>query len=197
MTRKSKKGFQYLTADELKKFMAEVYKNASARDRCWITLAVGHGMRVSEVCNLRLGDLDLKNGYITIRRLKGSLSTPQPLLPKSKHFHSEATLLNAWLKTRNDSSDFVFTSRKSGRLSRVTLFKIYRSVAEKIGLPAAKRHVHCLKHSTAMAMHLGGKTLSEIQTWLGHAEMSSTLIYLNRVSDEQAGKAAANAFANI
>ena len=48
-----------------------------------------------------------------------------------------------------------------------------------------------------MAMHLGGKTLSEIQTWLGHAEMSSTLIYLNRVSDEQAGKAAASAFANI
>jgi type 1 fimbriae regulatory protein FimB len=197
MERKSAKVFQYLTADELKKFMAEVYKNASVRDRCWITLALGHGMRVSEVCNLRLGDLDLKNGYITIRRLKGSLLTPQPLLPKSKHFHSEESLLNAWLKVRDDSSDFVFTSRKSGRLHRTTLFLIYRDIAAKIGLPEAKRHVHCLKHSTAMAMHLAGKSLSEIQTWLGHAEMSSTLIYLNRVSDEQAGKAAASAFANI
>jgi len=43
-----------------------------------ILLAYRHGMRASEVCELRLADLDLKNGQITIRRLKGSLTSASP-----------------------------------------------------------------------------------------------------------------------
>ena len=44
-----------------------------------ILIAFRHGMRASEVCGLELKDVDLKNGEITIRRLKGSLKTTQPL----------------------------------------------------------------------------------------------------------------------
>src|SRR5215831_9633456 len=51
----------------------------SKRNLAMILLAYRHGMRASEVCDLRLSDLDLRNGQINIRRLKGSLTTTQPL----------------------------------------------------------------------------------------------------------------------
>jgi len=48
-----------------------------SREWAMILVAYKHGMRVSEVCNLRLGDIDLKNGSIVVERLKGSLRTTQ------------------------------------------------------------------------------------------------------------------------
>ena len=49
------------------------------RDLAMILIAFRHGMRASEVCGLEVRDADMKNGEITIRRLKGSLKTTQPL----------------------------------------------------------------------------------------------------------------------
>ncbi len=65
-----------LTHDEVLK----VLKAADdKRNVAMILLGYRHGMRASEVCGLELKDVDLKNGEITIRRLKGSLKTTQPL----------------------------------------------------------------------------------------------------------------------
>src|SRR5258708_18545140 len=66
-----------LTQDEILKVLKAV--SDTPRDLAMILLAFRHGMRASEVCNLKLADVDLKNGEITIRRLKGSLKTVQPL----------------------------------------------------------------------------------------------------------------------
>ena len=63
---------------------AEIHKvlkvaSVSKRNHAMILLAYKHGMRASEVCKLKMSDVDQKNGQITIRRLKGSLTTTQPL----------------------------------------------------------------------------------------------------------------------
>ena len=52
-------------------------KARGAREWSMIVLAYKHGLRASEVCNARLGDVDLKNGNFTVERLKGSLRTTQ------------------------------------------------------------------------------------------------------------------------
>jgi type 1 fimbriae regulatory protein FimB len=49
----------------------------TVRNQAMIAIAYRHGMRASEVCGLKLADVDLKNGEIAIRRLKGSLKTTQ------------------------------------------------------------------------------------------------------------------------
>jgi integrase len=54
-------------------------KVSGAREWAMIVVAYKHGMRASEVCNLRLDDFDMKNGGIVIRRLKGSLRTTQAM----------------------------------------------------------------------------------------------------------------------
>jgi integrase len=54
-------------------------RKRSTRDWAMILLAYRHGLRASEVCGIKLADVDLKSGRISIRRLKGSLDTIQPL----------------------------------------------------------------------------------------------------------------------
>jgi integrase len=84
-----------LTPEEITKVLA--IASESKRNLAMILFAYRHGMRASEVCDLRLADVDLKNGQITIRRLKGSLTTTQPLsdLP-GQPLLSERRVLRAW-----------------------------------------------------------------------------------------------------
>src|SRR5882762_8308264 len=141
-----------LTHEEILKVLRVAADNK--RNLAMILLGYKHGMRASEVCRLELKDLDLKNSEITIRRLKGSLKTTQPLADiQGQPLLSEKRVLRAWLAERGEHpSKFVFTSQKSGRVHRSTLYRIFASAAETAGLPKDKRHVHCLKHSLGVSM---------------------------------------------
>src|SRR5216684_8151971 len=95
-----------LTPEEVRKVLKVA--SESKRNHAMILLAYRHGMRASEVCGLKLADLDLKNGEITIRRLKGSLKTVQPLsdMP-GQPLLSEKRVLRAWLADRKEeASDY-------------------------------------------------------------------------------------------
>src|SRR5579863_3714146 len=71
----------------------------STRDWAMILLAYRHGLRASEVCGLKLADLDLKGGSISIRRLKGSLHTIQPLFQhRGQPLLDETGAVRAWLR---------------------------------------------------------------------------------------------------
>lgn len=171
----------------------------SKRNLAMILLAFKHGLRASEVCGLKTTDIDLKNGIITIRRLKGSLKSSQDLLDvPGQPLLSEKRVLRAWLEEREtyrDRSDFLFLSQKGGKLDRSAFFRMFQSVAEQAGLPADKRHPHCLKHSLGFFLVEQGVSLPSIQQTLGHKSLASTGVYL-KVNDARANRDAASAFAN-
>jgi integrase len=76
-------------------------KNRSMREWAMILLAYRHGLRASEVCGVKLADVDLKAGSISIRRLKGSLHTIQPLYQhRGQPLLDETAALRAWLRKR-------------------------------------------------------------------------------------------------
>src|SRR5580698_5467887 len=87
----------------------------SKRNHAMILLAFKHGLRASEVCALKMTDIDLKNGTITVRRLKGSLKSSQDLLDlPGQPLVSEKRVLKAWLEEREsyqDRSDYLFLSQ--------------------------------------------------------------------------------------
>src|SRR6266481_6047718 len=141
-----------LTQVEILKVLKAVSDNS--RDLAMILIAFRHGMRASEVCGLELKDVDLKNGEITNRRLKGSLKTTQPLADvPGQPLLSEKRVIRAWLAERgNHPSKFVFVSQKSGRMNRSTFYRMFQKYAEKAGLPADKQHPHTLKHSLAVLL---------------------------------------------
>src|ERR1039457_6643585 len=135
-------------------FVLRAAKAKGHRERAMIAVAYKHGMRASEVCNLRVDDLDLKNGTIVVERLKGSLRTTQAVTEhRGEPLLNEHRALREWLRERpNDGSDFLFVSQKGGRLDRSQFFRIFRCVAADAGLSPEKRHPHALKHS--LASHL-------------------------------------------
>jgi len=179
--------------------MLKILKTASQskRNLAMILLAYRHGMRASEVCDLRLSDLDLRNGQITIRRLKGSLTTTQPLTDHpGQPLLSEKRVLRAWLSERRDASDFVFTSQKGGRIHRSQFFRMFQSVAERAGLPEDRRHPHCLKHALGFSLVAANVNLASVKVALGHKSIASTAIYAVP-TDEQVGKAVNAALASL
>jgi site-specific recombinase XerD len=165
-------------------------KSRSTRDWAMILLAYRHGLRASEVCGLKLADMDLKAGSISIRRLKGSLHTIQPLYQhRGQPLLDETAALRAWLRKRPaDGSDFLFTSQKGGKLGRTQFFRNFQTVAESAGLPVEKRHPHVLKHSLASHLVAGNCNLALIRQALGHRSISSTMQYIG-TSDSQAAEA--------
>jgi site-specific recombinase XerD len=176
----------------------KVARQRSSRDWAMIVLAYRHGMRASEVCGLEMRDLDLRNGSITIRRLKGSLTTVQPLYQhRGMPLLDEMVALRAWLKDRHqDGSLFVFTSQKGGRLHRAQFFRVFQTIAEAAGLPAEKRHPHCLKHALGSHLVAGNVNLALVKQALGHRSISSTMVYVG-TTDRQAAEAVQSAMMAI
>ena len=172
----------------------------SSRNHAMILLAFHHGMRASEVCNLKLKDVDLKNGRITIRRLKGSLETTQSMSNiTGQPLLSELRVLKAWLVERgerNDKSDYIFVSQKGGRIDRTQFFRIFQTTGEKAGIPKDLRHPHCLKHSLGFTLVEAGVHMAVIKQALGHKSMQSTSVYTT-ATDAQADKARQSAMSNL
>jgi type 1 fimbriae regulatory protein FimB len=189
---------QALTQSEILSVL-KLVASESKRNHAMILLAFKHGLRASEVCALKTTDVDLKNGTITIRRLKGSLKSSQDLLDlPGQPLVSEKRVLRTWLEERatyHDRSDFLFLSQKGGGLDRSAFFRMFQSVAERAGLPIGKRHPHCLKHSLGFFLVEQDVALPSIQQTLGHKSLASTGVYL-KVTDSKANRDTARAFAN-
>jgi type 1 fimbriae regulatory protein FimB len=163
-----------------------------------ILIAYRHGLRASEICGLAIDDLDIKNRSATLRRLKGSMRTVQPLYEyRGQPLLDEVVALRAWLKQRpDDGSRYVFVSQKGGRLDRSQFFRLFQGHAEAAGLPAEKRHPHCLKHSLASHLVAGNVNLALVKQALGHKVIGSTMKYIG-TSDGQAAAAVKAAMADL
>jgi type 1 fimbriae regulatory protein FimB len=173
-------------------------KARGAREWAMCVVAYKHGMRASEVCNLRLDDVDLRNGSIFVDRLKGSLRTTQALTEhRGEPLLNEHRALREWLRQRrHDGSNFLFISQKGGRLDRSQFFRLFRSVAAAAELPPEKQHPHVLKHSLASHLVAANTNLALVQRQLGHKSINSTLRYVT-TTDQQASKATATALMRI
>jgi integrase len=173
-------------------------RTKGGREWAMIVVAYKHGMRASEVCNLRLDDLDMKNGSIVVERLKGSLCTTQAVTEhRGEPLLNELKALREWLRQRrDDGSDFLFTSQKGGRLDRSQVFRLFRAIAAEAGLPQEKQHPHALKHSIASHLVSANVNLALIKQQLGHKSIGSTMRYIT-TSDEQASKATSSALMKI
>jgi integrase len=184
----------YMDNSQLERFL-QAAKAHGPREHAMFLFAVAHGARASEICSLRIADLNFKSEQVHIARLKGSLDSTQTLLRvKGSSLFNEPTVLKAWLDVRKpDANDFVFNSQKATRLSRITVYKLFRAIARAAGLPEMLQHPHVLKHTAAMLMVRAGANAFLIRQHLGHRSFDSTLAYVNP-SDSEASAAASKAF---
>ena len=146
------------------------------RNRAIIEMMYSCGLRVSELCNLKLSDLFLDEGFIRVNG-KGE---KERLVPIS---HKAITELNNWFYDRNlikakpGCEDYVFLSPRRGRpLSRITVFYWVKELAATAGIRKTISP-HTFRHSFATHLLEGGANLRAIQAMLGHESIATTEIY--------------------
>ncbi len=188
----------YFTAEQLKKFM-HAAKQYGPREHAAFLCAFAHGCRVSEIANLRVSDLNFEQKTIHVARLKGSMQSTQAFLKLDNGLFDEESAFRAWLQIRKAGApdDFVFNSRKSGQIHRVTLFLLFKEICERAGINDKRLwHPHTMKHTTAMLMFQRNVNAIGIRQYLGHQSFQSTLEY-TKPSDREASELAAAAFAGV
>lgn len=146
------------------------------RDRALLALMYATGCRASEVCGITLRDIQLEEGYCRCVG-KGNKERIVSLNPVARST-VEAYLRHERPKLvkQEDSSTPLLISRTGKRLSRITVWKLVKRYAARIG---ASKEVspHTLRHSFATHMLAGGAEIRALQELLGHASIRTTQIY--------------------
>jgi len=146
----------------------------SSRNRTIIDFMYSTGCRVSELCNVKISDLDFDDDYVQLTG-KGSKQRIVPIGSKLK----ENLIL--YLDTRNlkdpkNLSPLLFLSKSNNRLDRTAIFRLIKSTALNTGVKI-NVHPHTLRHSAATHMLEAGCDLRTLQEYLGHTSVSTTQIY--------------------
>jgi integrase len=167
-TRGNDRAITFLTQEEMRSLFSVI---KSKRDRAIFAVAYRHGLRASEVGLLQITDVDLKQGRITIHRLKGSYSGVYPMKPDT------VKLIRSYLRERSDDSPYLFLSNRRLPIDRRTLYSLMRKYGAEAGIPLHKRKFHALKHSIATHILDSGEDAAFCRDWLGHKNIQNTMIY--------------------
>lgn len=146
------------------------------RNRVALQLMYQAGLRVSEVCNLSVDDIDITNGFVYIQQGKNKKDRYVPLTYESIEWCKK------WAKIR-PVSDYFFCTLNGGRLSDRYLREVCYRLSGKTGVFINDNHrkkkvnPHVLRHTCATELLEEGFNIREVQQVLGHENLNTTMIY--------------------
>jgi integrase len=160
---------EHLTEVEVTLLLKALKRNRHGkRDYAIGLIMFRHGLRVSECCDLRSDDIDLKASTIIVRRLKGSRDSTHYL---------ERDEIQALRATRGDNSArYVFTSERGDKVfTQIGMSKLLKRAGDAAGLEHF--HAHMIRHSPGYALANRGVDTRRLQHHLGHASITNTVKY--------------------
>ena len=169
-----------LTVDEVDRIIAciDLSKPEGQRNKAIVEVLFSCGLRVSELCTLKLSDLYLDDEFIRVEG-KGS---KQRLVPISRKAIHELQLYfidrNAIRDIKPGNEDYVFLSKRRTKISRIMVFHFIKQLVEEAGIQKTVSP-HTFRHSFATSLLEGGANLRAIQAMLGHESIGTTEIYLH------------------
>lgn len=172
-----------LTLEQAQDLLSAVDGKHAVRDRAILTLFLNNGLRVSELCKLKLTDIQAD-----ILHINGKGNKDRSL------FLNDACLqaLAAWIPEReaqltrlHKQSDYLFISQKGGAFTNRGIEYMVEKYILKIGLDPRQYTVHSLRHTAATLMHKYGEVdIRTLQAVLGHESTQTTQIYTHLDNDE-------------
>ena len=149
------------------------------RDQCIIELALGTGLRVSEISQLKLEDIDLKRGgnSLIVRHGKGDKQRVVKFSSKLK------TVILEYLEYRDKDTEFLFPSERQDYMSSNGIQKVFKKWAMKSGLPS-RFSIHSCRHFYATALLKVSRNLRLTQMQLGHSNPQTTTVYAQVLDEE-------------
>jgi integrase/recombinase XerD len=169
---------KFLGVEEIERLIRQpdITTPRGLRDRALIEVLYATGLRVSELIQLRAGDLNLEAGYLSTTG-KGNKERIVPIGDQASEWLTRYIREGRPALIGKRASPWLFVNAKRGSsLSRVGFWKILKGYGQKAGLPRAWSP-HVLRHSFATHLLEHGADLRSIQMMLGHADLSTTQIY--------------------
>ena len=168
---------EVLTIEEIDTLIdsIDLSSDEGQRNRAILETLYSCGLRISELCNLKLSDLYLDEGFIKVEG-KGSKQRLVPISPRA------IKELQLYFIDRNSATikpgyeDYVFISKRGKNISRITVFHFIKELSDATGL---QKNIspHTFRHSFATHLLEGGANLRAIQCMLGHESIGTTEIY--------------------
>ncbi len=146
------------------------------RDKAILELFYSCGLRVSELINLKIGDLFFEDEVIRVLG-KGSKERIVPIGSSAvKWINEYLANTRPRLAKKFKSENYIFLNRRGSKLSRMWIWKIFDQYSKAAGIKK-EIHPHTFRHSFATHLLEGGADLRAVQEMLGHADISTTQIY--------------------
>lgn len=168
---------EVLTLEEIDNLIGSIDLSTSEgqRNRAILETLYSCGLRVSELCNLKLSELYLEDGFIKVEG-KGSKQRLVPISPRAIHELRLYFIDRNRMTIKKDFEDYVFISKRGKNISRIMVFHIIKELANNIGL---KKTIspHTFRHSFATHLLAGGANIRQVQELLGHENILTTEIY--------------------
>jgi integrase/recombinase XerC len=148
----------------------EAARRQALRDQAAVALMAQAGLRVSEVCDLEVGDLEIseRRGMVEIRSGKGGKSRVVPLNRTARK------ALEAWLEMRDGEACSLFTSKQGAGVSTSGLGRRVAELGRRAGVAVT---AHTLRHTFAKNLVDAGVSLEKVAALLGHSNLNTTKIY--------------------
>jgi integrase len=161
---------EHLTEREVEKLIDAARANRHGqRDSTMILVAFRHGLRASEICDLRWEQVDFASGTMHVRRVKNGKPATHPI---------RGDELRALRKLQREAppSPFVFVSERGTPFTTDGFNWLVKRAGQKAGLPL-QIHAHMLRHSTGYKLADDGHDTRGIQDYLGHRNIGNTVKY--------------------
>lgn len=177
LEKSEKKLPQVLTGEEIELLLSQpdVTEPKGCRDKAMLELLYATGIRVSELINLNIKDINLRSGVLFCESSKGIRSIP--VYPSAVVAVSDYIYRMRGMIAGPSSGTALFVNLNGGRLTRQGFWKIVKGYTVQAGI-TKEITPHTLRHSFALHLLENGASVKDIQTMMGHADISSTQVYV-------------------
>jgi len=152
------------------------------RNRAIIETLYSCGLRVSELINLKISNIQFIEGYLKVTG-KGNKERLAPIGSKAiKYISLYINEVRVHQKIKKDQQDYVFLNNRGSKLTRVMIFTIIKKLVIIVGIQK-KISPHTFRHSFATHLIEGGADLRAVQEMLGHESITTTEIYTHLDKD--------------
>jgi integrase len=162
---------EYLTEAEVERLMAAAKGNRYGhRDATMAPVAYRHGLRASELTDLRWEQVDFRTASLHVRRVKQGSPSVHPILG------DELRALRKLQRDQEPKSPFVFTSERGAPFTTAGFARMIERAGTEAKL-AFKAHPHMLRHACGYALANKGHDTRALQAYLGHRNIQHTVRY--------------------
>ena len=174
-----------LSFDDVDKIInaIDVSNDLGKRNKCMIEVLYGCGLRVSELIDLKISNINFKELYLKVEG-KGDKTRYVPLAKfTAKLIKEYISEVRSKYKINKKCEDILFLNSRGSAMSRVIVFIIIKELTEKAGINK-KISPHTFRHSFATHLLQNGADLRYIQEMLGHSSITTTEIYTHLKNEE-------------